>query len=267
MGGAERNARKRRQQRTSVGKAASTSAGSNRVMIVAIAAVIVLAAVVVGGVIWSKSGSDGSSANAIPVAEDSGKIKYSGERNGVRVVRGAGDATATIDLYEDFMCPACGQFEQKYGDKIDKKIESGELRVRYHMVPLLTDMSNPPGYSLDAANAALCAADEGKFARFHESLFAAQPQEGQGGYDKDQLTGLGRNLGIEGDEFASCVDEGKYDDELNAALEDILDNPDLKRSSDGGEGRFGTPMVTHKGEVLGALRNPNWLEDLLGGEK
>lgn len=261
MGGAERNARQRKQQRTSVGKAAATSTGSGRVTIVAIAAVIVLAAVVVGGVLWSKSGSDDTSGHAIPVAKDAGKTKQPGSRDGVSVVRGSDDAGTSIDIYEDFMCPACGQFEDAFGDRIEKKIESGDLRVRYHMLPMLVQQSNPPGYSRDAANAALCAADEGEFVGFHDSLYASQPEEGQRGYDKDQLAGLGKNLGISDDGFASCVKKGKYDDKLDSEFKKISQDPDLQQES-GGQKGFSTPTVTSDGDVVD-IQSKDWLDKLL----
>src|SRR5699024_10378391 len=168
---------------------------------------------------------------------------------------------ADIDIDEDFMCPACGQFEASYGDQIEQRIESGELQVRYHVLPMLMEYSNPAGYSLESANAALCAADEGKFERFHDSLFESQPNEGGRGDDDDQLTQLGRDMGIEGNEFAQCVADGEYDDELNEKLDDVLDNPDLKSDKGGGGASFGTPTVTSDGEIVDT--SGEWLAELI----
>ena len=262
MGGAERSARKRKQQRGAVGRAAAASRGTSRTTIVAVAAVIVLAAGVIGGIVWMNASKSETQGQAIPVASEPGKLTYPGERQGAVVVRGSDDAKVTIDIYEDFICPICGQFEKRYGDQIEEKIASGELRVRYHMVPLLTKMSDPPGYSLDAANATLCAADAGKFVPFHDSLFSAQPAEGGRGYSNSQLIDLGRSLGITGQKFASCVNSGKYNQELEAALNKAENNPDLLRTRNG-RTFFGTPAVAVDGKLLNALNNPNWLSTLL----
>lgn len=264
MGGAERNARKRKQQRNPVSKAAAASGGNNRTTIVAVIGVIVLAAVVIGGSVWINSGKTETAGQAIPVVDDPGKLTYPGTRENVTVVQGSEDAKATIDIYEDFLCPICGRFEKSYGDKIDKKVQAGELRVRYHMVPLLAQSSDPPGYSLDAANATLCAADAGKFERYHDSLFATQPAEGTRGYDDSQLIELGRSIGITEDEFADCVRSGKYDKELNAALQQIVHNPDLQQNMNG-QKSFGTPTVVADGKILNVFQNQNWLSDLLSG--
>ena len=264
MGGAERNARKRKQQSTAVSKAAAASGGKNWTTIAAVVAVIVLAVAVIGGIVWTNSGSGKTAGEAIPAVDDPGKLAYPGTRENVTVVQGSEDAKATIDIYEDFLCPICGRFEKQYGDKIDQKVQAGKLRVRYHMVPLLVEASNPPGYSLDAANAALCAADAGKFERYHDSLFAAQPAEGSSGYSNSQLIQLGRKIGIQGDTFAQCVKSNKYEKELKAALDQILNNPDLKQTIQGKKS-FGTPTVVADGKILNVFQNPNWLSNLLSG--
>src|SRR5690606_40399323 len=103
------------------------------------------------------------------------------------------------------------------GKKIADRVQAGELRVRLHMVPMLVEASDPPGYSIDADNAALCAADEGKFTPFHDSLFANQPEEGKSGWDKGQLTELGSKLGL-GAKFADSVAQRTYHRELHQSF-------------------------------------------------
>ena len=61
--------------------------------------------------------------------------------------------------FGDLVCPACRQFEQNYGNRLHEELEDGSIRVHYHLLNLLDDRSDPPGYSLLAANAALAAAD------------------------------------------------------------------------------------------------------------
>ena len=39
----------------------------------------------------------------------------------------------TLDIYEDFQCPACGQVEQALGSTIKKMADAGEVKVIYHM--------------------------------------------------------------------------------------------------------------------------------------
>jgi len=130
------------------------------------------------------------------------------------------------------------------------------------MVPLLNDRSNPPGYSLDSANAALAAADAGKFVQFHDALIKSQPEEGKRGYDKQQLIDLGKGVGISDPKFASEVNAGSYNDQINAAFQQIGNDPALQQVFPDGQKGFGTPTVVSKGKVV-SWQDSGWLQQAL----
>ncbi|PSL51426.1 protein-disulfide isomerase [Saccharothrix carnea] len=251
MGGAERNARKKKQQQraTKAVVAARGASGDRTKIIIGIVVVVVLAAAVIGGVVLSsKSDTDDSLANVPEVAGVSAPIV----REGGAVVVGKDGAKVTIDLYEDFLCPACGAFKKAYGDQIKQEIEAGDLKVRYHALPFLNRLSDPEGYSRDSANAALCAADEGKFWEYHETLFLRQPEEGGPGYTKEELVKLGTDLGITGDAFKQCVDSGAHEKDAQAELDAVRATGKFK----------GTPTVMKDGEVV-EWDDQDWLTNLL----
>ncbi|MBB5957406.1 protein-disulfide isomerase [Saccharothrix tamanrassetensis] len=250
VGGAERNARKKKQEQQAARAVAAArgAKGDRTKVVIGVVVVAVLALVVVGGVIWSKSGSGGSLTPPKDVASVAAPVK----REGGVVVVGKDTAKATIDLYEDFLCPACGQFKKIYGDQIKQEIEKGTLRVRYHALPFLVRMSDPAGYSKDSANAALCAADQGKFWEYHETLFAEQPDEGGPGYTKQELVKLGTDLGITGDTFKACVEGDTYDKDTQAELDQVRGKPYFG----------GTPSVA-SGEQKVDVRDENWLTNLV----
>lgn len=166
--------------------------------------------------------------------------------------------------YADFLCPQCGRFQETYGEAIDRHVNAGDLLVRYHMVPMLTGASDPPGYSLDAANASLCAADAGKFASFHHSLFGQQPKEGNRGYGKAQPTALGVELGITDPVFAQCVANGDHDQRLREEFAKTTTTPALKQKS-GDTEVFGTPTVVADDKMID-FRREAWLTDLLSAK-
>lgn len=251
MGGAERNARKKKQQQRATKSvvAARQASGDKTKVVIGVVVVVVLALVVIGGVIWSaKSGQD----DTLAVPEGITGVSAPIVREGGVVVVGEDSAKATIDLYEDFLCPACGSFKKTYGPQIKQEIEAGTLKVRYHALPFLIKYSDPEGYSRDAANAALCAADEGKFWEYHETLFAEQPEEGGPGYTKEELVKLGTDLGITGDTFKQCVDSGTHEKDAQAGLDAVK-----------ATGKFGgTPTLMKAGEVLD-WDDRNWLTNLV----
>jgi protein-disulfide isomerase len=103
------------------------------------------------------------------------------------MVVGDPDAPKQIVVYEDFLCPFCGQLEQTVGDQLDAAVEAGEVNVEYRPLPFLERISD---YSPEAANAFAVVLDESgpEVAKaFHDLLFDNQPSE-QGPFpDSDQL--------------------------------------------------------------------------------
>ena len=266
MGGAARNARKSRQQAAaarSVAQARGSGTDRNKIIAVAVA-VVVIAALVIGGVLWINSSKNATQDNAIPAGTPTalgpGVVE---KRDGVVVSVGKPGAPKTIDLYADFLCPYCAKLQQDYGPRMEQAINSGQLTVRYHMVILLNKNSDPPGYSLDSANAALAAADEQKFTAFHDALFKNQPQEGGRGYDKSQLIKLGQDLGITDPKFAQTVNAGTYDQQLQTAFQQIQSDPKLQQDFGNGQIGFGTPTVAVNGKAIPA--SGDWLTKVLNG--
>ena len=73
-----------------------------------------------------------------------------------------------IDIYEDFQCPVCAQFTQLNGPYIESLIAEKKATVVYHTLSFLGPES------VNAANAAACAADDGKFLEYHRLLMMNQ---------------------------------------------------------------------------------------------
>ena len=191
--GGERAEDKRKRQAAQAVTAARGSGGGNRGMIAGIAIVVVLA-VVVGVGLWLQNRNKPDALPvAIPVA--AAGVQYPVSAQGDAIVTGSPQAPTTIDVYEDFMCPICGQFEKLYHPRLAQAAADGKAKVVYHPVAILDQLSVPPGYSTLAAGATYCATEADIFPRFHDSLFAAQPAEGGQGWTTAQLQQLGRSLG------------------------------------------------------------------------
>lgn len=109
-----------------------------------------------------------------------------------------------IDIYEDFQCPVCAQFTQLNGPYIESLIAEKKATVVYHTLSFLGPES------VNAANAAACSADEGKFLEFHRLLMMNQKAENSGAWDNTFLASLGQTAGITSQKFSSCVNKGEY---------------------------------------------------------
>jgi protein-disulfide isomerase len=126
---------------------------------------------------------------------------------------GTSDPKAVLSLYEDFLCPACANFEKNFGSTVNNLIDSGAVAADYHMVAIL-DRPQTQNYSSRAANAAYCVADESieAFRRFHAELYSPQiqPQEDASTFpDNNQLIEWARQAGVAGN-VADCINSGKY---------------------------------------------------------
>ena len=209
-------------------------------MVIGVVVVVLVAAVVFGGVLFSGGGGSGTSGQAIPVTPAAASYPTSVAGG---VITTGGPAPHTVDLYEDALCPACQSFEQRAGAPITQAITAGRIQVRYHLVNLLEQRSNPPGYSSAGGNAIICAAENGAFPAVHASLYAAQPPEGGRGYDTGQLVDLGRRAGA-GPGYAECVTSNRHAGEIAQNFQQASTDPALQRN-----GSFGTPTIVVDGKL------------------
>jgi protein-disulfide isomerase len=121
-----------------------------------------------------------------------------------------GTGPVTVDVYEDFMCPICQQFENQSGVALRRQATEGRITLRYHPIAILDRMSNGTQYSTRSAAAAAAAAEGGKLAEYHDALFANQPAEGSDGLDDAKLIELGRSVGLTDPAFADAITGRTY---------------------------------------------------------
>ena len=216
--------------------------GSSRTpTIAAVATIVILAVVVFGGIFLFRGGSSGE-----PIAPSPVQASYTTTVQGGVIV--AGNGPTRIDVYEDALCPACRQFESIYGQKFTDALDAGKVTVRYHMVNLLEQQSNPPGYSTLGGNALICAAENGAFASLHKTLYDRQPEEGGKGFTTDQLVAAGQAAGA-GPGYAACVQDGTHAAAVAANYQQASSDPALQQRSGGSTG-FGTPTVVVGGRMV-----------------
>ncbi|MGW5672956.1 thioredoxin domain-containing protein [Micromonospora sp. NPDC003776] len=161
-----------------------------------IAAVLVL--VIAGGIGWAVYSSQKSTSFTTPPGANA---------DGTGIVEGGGPVT--IDLYEDYQCPVCKQFQQLSGPTLKQLVSEGKAKVVFHPVVFLNRFSTTE-YSTRSAAAAGCAAKGGKFTEFTDQLFAKQPPENSAGLSNAELIDIGAGVGLNKDDFGSCVNDGTY---------------------------------------------------------
>jgi protein-disulfide isomerase len=146
---------------------------------------------------------------------------------------GTSNPKAVVALYEDFLCPACGNFERTFGPTVSKLIDIGAIAADYSMVAILDSPRNND-YSSRAGAAALCVADESMdaFRRFHTALYSTgiQPKEDGSSFpDNAKLIELAREAGVVG-KVPDCINSGKYTSKVSGAAQaaGITGTPTIK---------------------------------------
>lgn len=165
---------------------------------ISIAVVVVL--VVLGGVVvWlnNQATDAGPAPKGEIINSDTGAITY-------------GDGKDTLAVYIDFMCPICSQFEQQYGEAMQKAAEDGKITLEYHPIQILDFRSQGTEYSSRAAGAMFCVAEKApeKAIGFMNAMFQNQPDENSTGLTDEQIIEIAKGAGA--DAAVPCIEDGTY---------------------------------------------------------
>lgn len=118
---------------------------------------------------------------------------------------GPDDAPVTIVAHSDFLCTACRFHAQEIEPQIIRDyVATGKARLVYRYLIQLGEGS------ARTAEAAECAAEQRQFWAMHDALFERQ-NEVYAAQDLDStLQGFARDLGLDADAFASCLQSDRH---------------------------------------------------------
>jgi len=151
------------------------------------------------------------------------------------------NAPVTIDVFEDFQCPACQLFTENTETLIIQNlVATGKTRYVFHNYPFLDDRQGKGGESDQAANASMCANEQGKFWEMHSILYANWDGENRGAFSDRRLQAMAESIGLDMSAFNACFSANKYEADIQADL-------DLGKEM----GVSGTPTVFVNGSRVG----------------
>jgi protein-disulfide isomerase len=113
-------------------------------------------------------------------------------------IRGEKKAPVTIVKFEDFHCPFCKTVQPTFKELLKKY--GGKVRLVHKDLPL--DELHPE--ARQAAEAARCAGDQGKFWEYHDVLYANAPKASPA-----DLKSYAQQLGLKVESFDDCLSRGK----------------------------------------------------------
>jgi protein-disulfide isomerase len=196
----------------------------------AVAAAVVLAIVLI---VLNLPGDDRDHPDVVAATDPHPGVQSDGR------TLGDPNAPVTVVEYGDYQCPGCGQFARDLEPRlVEEYVAAGLVRFEFRDFAFL-DQRADGNESQDAAAAAFCAADQGAFWPFHATLYSNQHGENEGAFTRDRLREMAVALGLNTDQFDSCLDDGMHTADVEAS----------NRSADE-LGLGGTPSFVVNGQVI-----------------
>src|SRR5690606_8026753 len=126
------------------------------------------------------------------------------------------DAPVVLVEFTDYQCPFCSRhFLETYPQIKADYVDSGKVRYVFLDFPLTS--IHPQAQQ--AAEAALCAGDQGAYVEMHDMLFARQGEWNGRSDAADLFTNYATDLGLDAAGFAECLDSRTHESAVLADLE------------------------------------------------
>ncbi len=217
---------------------------------------IVVAGIVGGALFFANRTKEESGAVANPDAAAPAGAFPSGDPLAYGIPYGSDPDAVTLEVWEDFQCPACAAFETAAGANLKALADEGQLQYVTRVSTFL-DRNLATDHSRRAAAAYGCAVDAGKGMEYKSALFSNQPSSEGDGWTDAQLVEFGSTAGIaEQDQptFEQCFVDRDYLPWATNSTEQFYAN-----------GISGTPTVLIGGEVVDTadVLDPAKLQQLL----
>lgn len=157
------------------------------------------------------------------------------------VTIGPDDAPNKIVVYEDFLCPYCGQFEAASRDDFAQLAADGKLQVEYRPFDLLGN-GDVSSYSVRSAGAFSVVLDKSSSdiaKKFHDLLYDNQPDEAGPFPESSALADLAVEAGAKESDVRDAIEGDQGTPWVTKATKDASD-----------AGVQGTPTVLLNGKVF-----------------
>ena len=136
--------------------------------------------------------------------------------------QGFGDPAApvVVEVFTDYQCQACWRFSQETESLLAESayVADGQVYYVIRQFPFLDDYIVSEKESDQAANAVLCAMEQGRFWDYHDMLLANQKEENQGAFSDARLQAFAEALGLDMAAFQECFAENRYQGEIDSDL-------------------------------------------------
>lgn len=177
---------------------------------------------------------------------------------------GSLDAAVVLHEYSDYLCPFCARhFRETYPLLLENYVASGDLLLVFHDFPLAS--LHPTAYIGHRAARCVAAQDVAAYWTMHDLLFERQNEWNRLSNPTAFVTALARELEVDVDVFAACMDS----DDTAAAVEASIVDGDARGFNATPSFVFERPADGYTFELIGAYpysRFTEVIDALLAGE-
>jgi len=135
-------------------------------------------------------------------------------KNGSPIL-GNPNAEITVIEFGDYQCHFCNvHFQNTEHEIFDKYVMTGKVNV------IFKDYTIIGQDSVNAAHAAHCASEQGKFWEYHDILFSNWGGENNGWASSENILVFAKEIGLNMDEFVECNVDKRYEQKIAASNAD-----------------------------------------------
>jgi protein-disulfide isomerase len=220
------------------------------IILASLAIIAIIALVIVTSIRPEGPGPKNMASDGIQISQGNVALETSALKAGATPVPNSPDTASgvlDIQLYVDYLCPICGEFEKTNGDYLSSLLDNGGATVEIHPIAILDRLSQGTKYSTRATNAAACVANysPNEYYEFHSLLFANQPAENSTGLTDDQIIQLSTQAKVKNaDKVASCINNQDFKAWVSNSTARALNGPIPNSNVDKVQG---TPTVIVNG--------------------
>lgn len=148
---------------------------------------------------------------------------------------GEPSAPVILEEFADFSCSHCLDYHPIIKQYIDKYVRTGKMQLIFRPLTFVGQQ-----YSINATNAALCAARQNKFWDMHDALFDSIARQAINAYQPEALVATGAKLGLDVTAIKLCIAEDQFKTQIAAIAaigkqRGVDGTPALRYSVDGGK--------------------------------
>jgi protein-disulfide isomerase len=165
------------------------------------------------------------------------------ERHGPML--GDPDAPVTLQIYADYQCPHCRAFHRDIEPLlVEDYVRTGKIRLEFKDFPVigiksLQELTDDTKESVQAAEAAMCAAEQDAYMPYREALYAGDLDPNSGALSDENLIAVADDLDLDTAALADCLESGRYEEAIVAGSMAAVEM-----------GVQGTPTMAINGEIV-----------------